>query len=100
VRAVLEDFLATPNVRVRVLRDRHAPGGLRTEIGPTRLLGGLALALLRRIQRGDGLDSRVCLGPCGRLFRPERSTERYCKRCRHSPARVTQRKRRSRRARA
>ncbi len=88
VGLVLDDFLKHPNVTMRVLRDHRAPGGLRTEVAPTCLLGGLALTLLRRIQ-GVEPALKLCAGGCGELIVPERPSptrKAWCPRCRNTRA--------------
>lgn len=84
---VLDDLVKPPNVRVRVLRDSRAPGGLRIEIAPTCLVGGLAVALLRRIQRVE--PARRPCAACGRLVVPERrhpTRRTWCADCRGTRA--------------
>ena len=74
-----------------VLRaDRASAGGVRLDLEPRSLLGGLAVALVRRLQGVAGTDLRPCAG-CGRLVvpkRPSQTRKAWCEKCGSDP-RVT-----------
>jgi hypothetical protein len=100
VWTILCGFLEEPNVRHLLIQDRTMPWGLHWEPVAMNLRGGLALALLERLQRVGRGNLRACkIEECRALFTPPHGAEFYCSKHQgDTRTRARERKRRSRAA--